>query len=350
MPGREPVGLRSRAAALLGDNRQEIAGTWAKILRNGIVGALVVEVVFFAIFSDRFLTVSNFRLVLLQTAVIATLAIPSALLLMAGYVDFAIGSITGLCAVLLGKLLGTMGIVPALIITVLIGLAVGAAQGILSSPLGLSPIVVTLGFFTGVRGVVFVVTEGRTASGFGDTFAIIGRGRVRWLEIPVPVAIAAVTVLLGAIFLYKTRWGRYVVAIGVNARAAFRAGIRINAIPVYLYMATGAGSAVGAMILVSRLDAAPPLTGEGLELNVLSAVLLGGVAFGGGRGSLVGVIAGVLFVGLLNNGLLLFGVAPFWFRVSAGAALVVAAGLDGVGRRLEGRSTGGLGALGRSGI
>ena len=209
---------------------------------------------------------------------------------------------------------------------------------------------VTLGFFTGVRGVVFVVSEGRTASGFGDTFAILGRGRVRWLEIPVPVAIAAVTVLVGAVFLYKTRWGRYVVAIGVNARAAFRAGIRIKAIPVYLYMATGAGSAVGAMILVSRLDAAPPLTGDGLELNVLSAVLLGGVAFGGGRGSLIGVIAGVLFVGLLNNGLLLFGVAPFWFRVSAGAALVVAAGLDGLGRRLEGRSTGGLGALGRSGI
>ena len=80
MPGRERLGLRSRAAALLGDNQQEIAGTWAKILRNGIVGALVVEVVFFAIFSDRFLTVSNFRLVLLQTAVIATLAIPSRLL------------------------------------------------------------------------------------------------------------------------------------------------------------------------------------------------------------------------------------------------------------------------------
>ena len=350
MLGREPMRLRSGGASARGDSQREMAGTWAKILRNGIVGALVVEIVFFGIFSDRFLTISNFRLVLLQTAVIATLAIPSALLLMAGYVDFAIGSITGLCAVLLGRLLGSMEVVPALMIVVVIGLAVGAGQGILSAPIGFSPIVVTLGFFTGVRGLVFVLSDGRTTSGFGDTFAIIGRGRVRWLEIPVPVAIAAVTVLLGAIFLYKTRWGRYVVAIGVNARAAFRAGIRIKTIPVFLYMATGAGSAVGAMILVSRLDAAPPLTGEGLELNVLSAVLLGGVAFGGGRGSLIGVIAGVLFVGLLNNGLLLFGVAPFWFRVSAGAALVVAAGLDTIGRRLEGRTTGGLGALGRSGI
>lgn len=76
---------------------------------------------------------------------------------------------------------------------------------------------VTLGFFTGVRGLVFLVSEGRTASGFGDTFAILGRGRVRWLEEPVRVAIAAVTVLPGAVFLYKTRWGRYVVAIGVNS-------------------------------------------------------------------------------------------------------------------------------------
>ena len=103
------------------------------------------------------------------------------------------------------------------------------------------------------------------------------------------------------------------------------------------------------MILVSRLDAAPPLTGDGLELNVLSAVLLCGVAFGGGRDSLIGVIAGVLFVGLLNNGLFLFGVEPFWFRVSAGAALVVAASLDAIGRRLEGRSTRRAGRARRSG-
>lgn len=353
MSDTEPVELAEpeRDEPLSPDRGQKaITGTWSTIVRNGIVGALIVEIVFFAVFTDRFLTVSNFRLVLLQTSVIAVLAVPSAILLMSGYIDFAVGSITGLCAVILAKLLGSMGIAPAIAIVVVIAVAIGASQGILSAPLGFSPIVVTLGFFTGIRGLVFVVSDGRTVSRFGDTFAVIGRGRVRLLEVPVPVAIAAVTLLLGAVFLYKTKWGRYVIAIGVNATAAFRAGIRIKLIPVFLYMATAAGAAVGAMILVSRLDAAPPLLGTNLELNVLSAVLLGGVAFGGGRGSLLGVIAGVLFIGLLNNGLLLLGVAPFWVRVSSGVALVVAAGIDALGRKLEGRSTGGLGALGRGGI
>lgn len=327
--------------------RNAFNGTWATLVRNGIVAALVLEIVFFAVFTDRFLTVSNFRLVLLQTSVIMILAVPSAILLMSGYIDFAIGSITGLCAVLLGKFLeASMGIVPAVLLVIAIAIVVGALQGLLAAPLGLSPIVVTLGFFVGVRGLVFVVSHGRTTSRFGDTFAIIGRGNVRLLEVPVPVAMAAVTLVLGVIFLYRTKWGRYVVAIGVNTTAAFRAGIRVKLIPMLLYIGTAVGSAVAAMILVSRLDAAPPLLGDGLELNVLSAVLLGGVAFGGGRGSLLGVIAGVLFIGLLNNGLLQIGVAPFWFRVSSGIALVVAAGLDAWGRRLEGRSSGGLGALG----
>ena len=326
---------------------RRFAGTWATLVRNGIVAALIFEIIFFSVFTDRFLTVSNFRLVLLQTSVIMILAVPSALLLMAGYVDFAIGSITGLCAVYLGRFLSEeVGVVAAIAIVILIAIVIGALQGVLSAPLGLSPIVVTLGFFVGVRGLVFVVSDGRTTSRFGDTFAIIGRGNVRVLEVPVPVAIAVVTLVLGAIFLYRTKWGRYVVAIGVNSVAAFRAGIRIKLIPMLLYVSTAVGSAVAAMILVSRLDAAPPLLGEGLELDVLSAVLLGGVAFGGGRGSLLGVISGVLFIGLLNNGLLLLGVAPFWFRVSSGIALVVAAGLDALGRRLEGQSTGGLGALG----
>lgn len=322
-------------------------GTWATLVRNGIVAALVLEILFFAIFTDRFLTFSNLRLVLLQSSVIMILAVPSAILLMAGYVDFAIGSITGLCAVLLGKFLGaSIGIVPAILLVVGIAIVIGLLQGFLAAPLGFSPIVVTLGFFVGLRGLTFVVSDGRTTSRFGDTFAIIGRGNVRVLEVPVPVAIAVVTLVIGAIFLYRTRWGRYVVAIGVNSTAAFRAGIRIKLIPMLLYVGTAVGSAVAAMILVSRLDAAPPLLGEGLELNVLSAVLLGGVAFGGGRGSLLGVIAGVLFIGLLNNGLLLLGVAPFWFRVSSGVALIVAAGIDALGRRLEGRSGGGVGALG----
>jgi ribose/xylose/arabinose/galactoside ABC-type transport system permease subunit len=316
---------------------------WPVLARNGIIAALLVEIVVFSLLSDRFLTVSNLRLVLLQTAAILIVAVPSAILLFSGYVDFAVGSILGLCAVVLGRLLaGGMTVWWAAPLIVVLALIIGLSQGIMVTRLGFPTFVVTLGFFTAIRGLAFVINDGRISNRFGNTFAVIGRGRVRFLEIPVPIAIGLVTVILGALFLYKTRWGRYVMAIGINPVAAFRSGIKIHRLPVVLYAATAVAASIGALITVSRLDSAPPTLGEGLELNVLSAVLLGGVAFSGGRGNLLGVFAGVLFIGILNDGLLLFGVAPFWFRVSSGLALVVAAALDAITRRVEAKRGGTL--------
>ena len=135
---------------------------------------------------------------------------------------------------------------------------------------------------------------------------------------PCPVFIAAGVLLLGWTFHTRTKWGRHVVSIGVNPEAARRAGISLNKLPLLLYVVTGACAGIAAVIRASRLDSAPPTLGEGLEIDVLSAVLLGGVAFGGGKGSIVGVAAGVVFIGFLNNGLLLMGAPPFWLRVSSG--------------------------------
>ena len=306
------------------------------LIRNGIVVALVLEIILFSLLSDRFLTTSNLRLVMLQTSVILLLAVPSAILLMTGYVDFAVGSILGLSAVIAGRFLEQeMNVWLAGALVIGIAILIGLSQGLLTGPLHLPVFVVTLGYFTAVRGLAFVVNAGDQASRFGDTFAVLGRGRIRFLEIPVPIAISLVTLIIGAIFLYRIRYGRHVMAIGVNERASYLAGVRVKLIPMLLYGATAAAAGLGAMITVSRLDSAPPTLGEGTELAVLSAVLLGGVAFGGGRGTLLGVFAGVLFIGILNNGLLLFGVPPFWFRVSAGAALIIAAVLDGITNRIE---------------
>lgn len=332
-----PAGLKASRRGLWA---LQVSSGWAVAIRNGIVAALILEIILFSFLSDKFLTTSNIRLVLLQTSVILLLAVPSAILLLSGYVDFAIGSILGLSAVIAGRLLdGGMGVWMAGAIVILIAMGVGLSQGVLVGPLKFPTFVVTLGFFTALRGLAFVINSGNQTSRFGDTFAILGRGRVRLLEIPVPIAISLVALLIGTLFLYRTRFGRYTMAIGVNEKAAFRAGIRIKLIPSLLYGATAAAAGLGALITVSRLDSAPPTLGEGVELSVLSAVLLGGVAFSGGRGTLLGVFAGVLFIGILNNGLLLFGVSPFWFRVSSGVALVVAAGLDAVTKIIEERST-----------
>lgn len=352
-PGTSPQ-APDRAAAIEPSTRIGLsagsgrARTIAWAAKNGIVVALLLEILFFSLSTDHFFTWSNIRLVLLQASIIGIVAVPSAILLLSGYVDFAVGSVLGVSAVVLGKLLaGDIGVFLSCAIVIGMAMLFGAVQGLLATRLSFPPIVVTLGFFTAVRGLAFVISGGRLTSKYGDTFAHIGRGRIRLLEIPVPVAIAAVTFLLGALFLYKTRWGRHVLAIGSSSAAAFRAGIPINLLPFLLYLSTAAAAGLGAIINVSRLDSAPPTLGDGLELNVLSAVLLGGVAFGGGRGGLLGVLAGVLFIGILNNGLLLLGVPPFWFRVSSGTALIVAAGLDALSRRLEARRTGMAGSSAR---
>jgi ribose/xylose/arabinose/galactoside ABC-type transport system permease subunit len=169
---------------------------------------------------------------------------------------------------------------------------------------------------------------------------MFGRGRILGIDLPVQVVAALAFFVIGGLFLYKTKWGRHTMAIGVNRQAAFRAGLPIRGIPMTLYCCTALTAGLVALIQLGRLDAAPPTIGEELELLVLSAVLLGGVSFVGGRGNLMGVAAGVLFIGVLNNGLLLMGVPAFWFRVSEGAALVLAAGVEAISLRREERAHG----------
>jgi ribose/xylose/arabinose/galactoside ABC-type transport system permease subunit len=315
----------------------------AWLLRHGIVVALVAEVAFFASQSDKFLTSSNVKLVLTQMAATAVLAVPVGLLLLSGYIDFAVGSTAGVAGVLMGMFLEGGGSNPAVgvLIAVGAGSVVGALQGFLATTLTLSPIIVTLGFYTGGRGLVFVIGDGKLKREFGESFERIGQGTFAGTDIPNPVVIAAALLVVGWMFHTRTRYGRHVVSLGVSQEGARRAGISVNILPFVLYTAAGACAGIAAVISASRLNSAPPTLGEGLEIDVLSAVLLGGVAFGGGKGSMVGVAAGVLFIGFLNNGLLLMGAPPFWLRVSSGAALIAAAALEGSSRYLERRRRGG---------
>lgn len=313
------------------------------LARNAVVLALLLEVLVFAVLTDRFLTVANFRVVLIQSAVIAILAIPTALLLMSGYLDLSMGSVAGASGVMLGMLLVDQSLVVALPLTIAFAAGIGLVQGVLATRLSLSPLVVTLGFFSAVRGLALVLSEGQLRSGVGAPgLDFLGRGVV--LGVPTPVAIAIGVLVLGMAVLYRTRWGRYIVAIGDNPTAAFRAGVAVNAVPMWLYVATAAAAGLAGSVMVARLASAPPTLGQGLELEVLTAVLIGGVAFGGGRGNLLGVVAGVLFVSILGNGLLHLGVRPFWSTLSVGVALVLAAGLEALSRRVEARNMSALAA------
>lgn len=341
LPPGTPPGDAFRGVGIEPEPLQRRLQQW--LLRHGIVVALIAEFVYFSSQSDRFLATDNVKLVLTQTAATAVLAVPVGLLLLSGYIDFAVGSIAGLAGAVMGIYMdgGGGNFLVGVLIAIGVGAVVGAVQGALATRLTLAPIIVTLGFYTGVRGLVFVVNDGDLKNKFGPEFAKIGRGTFLGTDIANPIVIAAAVMVMGWLFLTKTAAGRHTISLGVNAEAARRAGISLYRLPFILYIMAGAAAGVAALITTARLDAAPPTLGEGFEIDVLSAVLLGGVAFGGGKGSIPGIAAGVLFIGFLNNGLLLMGAPPFWLRVSSGLALVAAAALDGLSRYIERRQRGG---------
>lgn len=309
-----------------GSARRYAVADW--LVRHVIVAALLIECIVFSLAGTNFFTFSNFKLVLTQVSPIGIMAIPETLLILGGFIDFSIGSLASLVAVSVGLLLSPHGVWTAGTIGLLIGSATGALQGLFIMTLDFPPIVVTLGFYGAIGGVALVVANGQVPNGFSNTFALLGQGVVNGIGVPLPIVIAGVAFVLGGLFLYRTRWGRHVVAIGSNRAAAYRVGIRVRTIVVGLYTLSGLAAALAALILASQLSSAPPILGQGLELSVISAVLLGGVAFTGGSGSLLGVVAAVLFIGVLNNGLLLVGVPAYWQQVSAGLALVLAAGMS----------------------
>ena len=153
--------------------------------------------------------------------------------------------------------------------------------------------------------------------------------------VPVPVVIFVVVFLVGAYCWYETPVGRHLIGIGSNRDAAEAVGVATRRLPCIIYVLSGLAAAAGGLIITSQLDSASVQIGVGLELQVLTAILLGGVAFSGGRGSLWGTLAGILFIGVLDNGLTLINVGPYVADLAIGAALVMAAGLDVLYQRIE---------------
>jgi ribose/xylose/arabinose/galactoside ABC-type transport system permease subunit len=243
-------------------------------------------------------------------------------------VDLSVGSAVALNAVVMGLLITELGVTAPLAVgaTLVVGALIGAVNGLLVTRVGLAPVIVTLGTLTGIRGIAMWIAP-QPVYGFGDGFASIGYTGIA--GIPYFVMIAAVVVAIGGFVLGFSPVGRHVLAIGVNEEAAFLSGINTKRALLVAYVATGIAAALAGVMYGVLLNSAPSGTlGIGFELDVLTAVMLGGVAFNGGRGTIRGVVMGVLFLAILQNGLTLLNVQAAVAGVIKGAALVVAASLD----------------------
>jgi ribose/xylose/arabinose/galactoside ABC-type transport system permease subunit len=290
-------------------------------------GALLVLGVGFSTLNSRFLTFDNFRIVALNVAELGIVVVPVALLVMSGSVDLSIGSVASVSAVTSGKVMADTG---SLMLGLLAGLGVGFTAGMLNgllvAVLGLNPIVITIGFLGAWGGLALYITGGATVAGLPESFTKLAR----WELGPVPLQILLLTAvfLIGWVVLDRRPFGREVLAIGGNKNAAHLMGVRVKQVQFTLFVVTGMAAALSGIMLSGKLASAPPTIGVSMELNALLVVLIGGVAFEGGVGRISGVLAGLLFIGTLSNGLVIVGVSQFLQSMVTGIALVVAVALD----------------------
>jgi ribose/xylose/arabinose/galactoside ABC-type transport system permease subunit/ABC-type branched-subunit amino acid transport system ATPase component len=286
-------------------------------------------VVFFGIKYDNFFSVSNALSIAMNVSSIAIAGVGAMLLVISGNVDLSIGGQYALISVVTAKVAQDQGnAVFAVAVGLAAGLVLGTFNGFLVRWMKISPLIVTLGTMTIFSGLAFMISDSRSIFGFSDGFVSIGRAK--WVGIPVPVVVAAVIFVAVGFFLLRSVGGLRLYAMGGNNLAASLTGVRVDRTVVKLYAVNGLLMGVVGVLTTARLGSGTPQIGTEFELDVLTAVILGGVGFAGGSGHPIGVFTGVATIGILNAGLIFAGLQDYWQQISRGAVLLLALGADQV--------------------
>lgn len=295
---------------------------------------IIAMVIFFSITSEFFLRPDNLLNILTAISVTGILAIPATMLLIAGQVDLSVGSGAAFAGVVFAVLHSTYGIPTAFLIAVVIGILSGAVNGFLVTVVGINSLITTLATLAVLRGATRLLTDGQTAvvSGFGW----LGTSRPL-LGIPTPVLIFVAIAVISILVMRYTAVGRSLYAIGANPVAARLVGIRTGTILFVTFALSGFAMGLGGLILTSQLSSASTNAGLGLELTVVTAIVLGGASLSGGRGSIMGTMFGLLIIGIINNGLVLLNVSSFWQDVARGVLLILAVSFDQLRERINAR-------------
>ena len=306
---------------------------WSWLERLLPVLSLVILFVTLAILSPHFLTLANLSTVARRTAVINIMALGMTLIIISGGIDLSVGSVMAFSGIA-GTMMLQAGLpLPLAILCAMIaGMVWGLINSLLITQLKVSPFIATLGALGAARGITLVITDGLPVVRLPSTFGFLGDGNLLQI-IPVPLMILLLLALLTAYILKFTRLGRYAFAIGSNREAARYAGIPITRYLVAIYCLAGAFTGIAAMIESSRLMTGQPTAGQGYELSVIAAVVIGGGSLAGGEGSVSGTIVGAFIMSLISNGSNLLGVSPFWQQVLIGSVIVIAVAIDELRKR-----------------
>ncbi|MFO7923609.1 MAG: ribose ABC transporter permease [Bacteroidales bacterium] len=305
-----------------------------KLLKFQSIIALLLMCVILSLLTDRFLTPENSWNIMRQISVNLIVSVGMTLVILTAGIDLSVGSVLALCGAITAGMLKFgaeftdanvyvgFTLFGAIAGGVVAGSFLGWFNGMAITRFRVPPFVATLAMLTIARGLTMLWTGGFPITGFEGNMAFIGTG---WLlGIPMPVWISAVVVLAAVILTKKTRLGRHIYAVGGNEKAAELSGLNVKRLKVIVYSIAGALAAVGGIIVTSRLDSAQPNAGMGLELDSIAAVVIGGTSLSGGKGTIMGTVQGALIIGVLNNGLVLLNVSPFWQQVVKGFVILLA--------------------------
>lgn len=291
-----------------------------------------------ALTEGKFLQAQNLINVIRQVSVIAMLGIGLTVVIISTGIDLSVGSILAASAVVSASLaqeptaavIMYPGLDLPVWVAILAGLAVGAAlglvNGILIAGFRIAPFIATLGMMTSARGLALIYAGGRPVSKLDPSFNWIGQGEI--FGVPVPIILLIVVALVAQVMLSSTRFGRYIYAIGGNEQAARVSGINLAVVKVGIYAFSGLLAGLGGMILTARIGSGNPQLGTGIELDAITASIIGGTSFSGGIGTVWGAVVGAMLIGSLNTGLDLLNVSPFTQQVVKGAIIVVAIIID----------------------
>jgi ribose transport system permease protein len=300
--------------------------------------ALFLLCLVISLLSDKFMTSTNLWNVLRQISVNVCISVGMTLVVLMAGIDLSVGSVlafsSAICAGLLKNglafesldLFVGFTLLGSILIALCIGVLLGLFNGWVITKFSIPSFVATLAMLTIARGGTMLYTQGIPISSLGSSFGFIGSG---WLlGIPLPVWISGILVFMMIFITQKTTFGRYIYAIGGNEKAAYLSGININRIKLAVYGLAGMMAAVGGILVTSRLDSAQPNAGTSYELDSIAAVVIGGTSLSGGVGTVTGTVIGATIIGVLNNGLVLLNVSPFWQQVVKGLVILLAVIID----------------------
>jgi ribose transport system permease protein len=287
-----------------------------------LVGVVILLGIVWTIMNPQFLSGNNISNILRQASYTAIASVGMTMVIIIGEIDLSAGSLvcaSGLVGAVICK--NTDSILLAVLGAIMVGVLVGAANGILCAVGKLPGFIASLASMTILRGLAYIVTGGNSVVWRNEQFTMIGTGYIG--IIPVPVFVMVIIIFLGVILTTKTRFGRYIYAVGGNMEASRWSGIAVIKVKILVYVIMGILTSIAGLIITARLGSGQPSAGTGFEMDCITAAVVGGTSMTGGRGKVLGTVVGVLLLTVLTNGMTLVGMDTYWQQVLKGIIIVV---------------------------